>query len=254
MTRLSNADAALVATVRSEGIAVCADVLSTSQLDAAREAFDQLHAACSSAEALGRLRSGVGGDQLGTDPRLASVYAHPRIVGIVQAIMGCPETLPYCDALFINRTRPGCASTPWKLFFFVCCQALVSTAKSRCCSCSGADAGMRAHSDNGTTFAMPWEKIATMTFLDDDGALEFLPGSHFRHFLNDDGTQPSVQGATPPGPKGTEVREAHAAGGFIPVRVSAGSVVFRKLAKLARCLHYLLSQCVKWHHTVNTTY
>lgn len=107
---LSDEDAALVASVRSEGIAVCAGLLSASQLAAAREAFDSFHAAHSSAEALGRLRSGVSGDQLGTEPSLAAVYAHPRIVGIVQAIMGCPETLPYCDAMFLNRSKPGCAS------------------------------------------------------------------------------------------------------------------------------------------------
>lgn len=93
-----------------------------------------------------------------------------------------------------------------------------------------ADAGMRAHSDNGPTFAMPWEKIATMTFLDDDEALEFLPGSHLRHFLNADGPRPLPPSVNPPDPRGAELQEARAAGRFVPVRVTPGSVVFRKSA------------------------
>ena len=46
---------------------------------------------------------------------------------------------------------------------------------------------MMAHSDNGEIYAMPYEKIATMTFLDDDSALQYLPGTHLRHFLEADG-------------------------------------------------------------------
>ena len=50
-----------------------------------------------------------------------------------------------------------------------------------------------AHSDNGEIYAMPYEKIATMTFLDDDSALQYLPGTHLRHFLEPDGsTRPSL--------------------------------------------------------------
>ena len=89
--------------------------------------------------------------------------------------------------------------------------------------------GVSPHSDNGTNFSMPWEKIATMIFLDDigvdSGALEYVPESHMQHFLSKDGVAPSV--SPPPQPRGPEVNAAHAAGQFQPVSLSAGSVVFR---------------------------
>jgi hypothetical protein len=88
--------------------------------------------------------------------------------------------------------------------------------------------GVTPHSDNGTDFSMPWEKIATMIFLDDidveSGALEYVPKSHLQHFLAKNGVA-SV--SPPPLPRGLEVNAAHAAGQFQPVSLSAGSVVFR---------------------------
>ena len=89
--------------------------------------------------------------------------------------------------------------------------------------------GVTPHSDNGTDFSMPWEKIATMIFLDDigvdSGALEYVPKSHIQHFLAKDGVAPVS--SPPPQPRGPEVNAAHAAGQFQPVSLSAGSVIFR---------------------------
>jgi len=87
---------------------------------------------------------------------------------------------------------------------------------------------MMAHSDNGEIYAMPYEKIATMTFLDDDSALQYLPGTHLRHFLQPDGSPPPGGPRRPPESKGPEVRAAHAEGRFIAANPSAGSVVFRE--------------------------
>ena len=85
-----------------------------------------------------------------------------------------------------------------------------------------------AHSDNGEIYAMPYEKIATMTFLDDDSALQYLPGTHLRHFLEADGSPPPGGPPHPPESKGPEVRAAHAEGRFIAANPTAGSVVFRE--------------------------
>lgn len=68
-----------------------------------------------------------------------------------------------------------------------------------------------------------------MVFLDeideDSGALEFKPTTHWRHFLKDDGTLPSPRQL--PSQRGSELSHAYAAGEFLPVSLSAGSVVFR---------------------------
>lgn len=62
---------------------------------------------------------------------------------------------------------------------------------------------------------MPWEKIATAIFLDDigkeSGALEYCRGTHWKHFLNRDGSAPSAA-PKPPQPRGPEVTAAYAAG------------------------------------------
>ena len=72
------------------------------------------------------------------------------------------------------------------------------------------------------------EKVATAIFLDDmdedSGSLEYCPGTHWKHFLRKDGSAPA---APPLDPRGAEIQAAHAAGEYLPVSLSAGSVVFR---------------------------
>ena len=59
---------------------------------------------------------------------------------------------------------------------------------------------------------------------EDSGSLEYCPGTHWKHFLRKDGSAPA---APPLDPRGPEIQAAHAAGEYLPVTLSAGSVVFR---------------------------
>ena len=131
---------------------------------------------------------------------LARVFGHPRIVGIVAAIMEEPE-FPFLHEMRANR-YVGTPAAPHP--------------------------GATPHTDQAQ-YAMPWEKICSMVFLDDideeSGALEYKPTTHLQHFLREDGTGPSL--GRPPGPRGAELDDAYAAGEFLPVTLSAGSVVFR---------------------------
>jgi hypothetical protein len=87
---------------------------------------------------------------------------------------------------------------------------------------------VRPHSDQ-SDWAMPWEKGCSMVFLDDideeSGTLEYKPASHLQHFLREDGSQPAA--GHPPRHDGPEVSDAYAAGEYLPVSLTAGSVVFR---------------------------
>jgi hypothetical protein len=108
--------------------------------------------------------------------------------------------------------------------------------------------GVAAHSDGGSIYAVAYEKVATQIFLDDidegSGALEYLPGTHLRHFLRPDGSPPS---SAPPPARGVdgEIEAAHRAGSFVPVALSAGSVVFRVPAvwHAVRPVHRLRRYC-----------
>lgn len=197
---LSAEDLEVVATARRDGAAVVRNLLTPSELAAARRDFDAAHLA----NGKGRFddeenvatRTGMLGDHLGLLPGLAQLYAHPRIVGIVGAIMG--EDCPFLHEMKTNRYTAG-------------------------------HQGVTPHSDNGPDWSMPWEKIATMIFLDDigeeSGALEYLPTTHLQHFLSDDGVAPSS--SPPPQPRGPEVNAAHAEGLYQAISLPAGSVVFR---------------------------
>lgn len=197
---LATEDLEIVATAQRDGVAVVHNLLTGVELAEARRDFDAAHLAAGKGTHTdpenAATRTGMSGDHLGLLPGLAQLYCHPRIVGIVSAIMG--EQVPFLHEMKTNRYTAG-------------------------------HQGVSPHSDNGADFSMPWEKIATMIFLDDigvdSGALEYIPGSHLQHFLSKQGVAPSD--SPPPQPRGPEVNAAHAAGQFQPISLSAGSVVFR---------------------------
>ena len=199
---LTAADAEAVATARRDGAAVVHGLLTAEELAQARADFDraQVEGGRGRAEDAenAATRTGMAGDHLGLLPGLARLYAHPRIVGIVAGIMGGEQPHPFMHEMKTNRYTAG-------------------------------HVGVTPHSDGGTQYAMPWEKIATMIFLDDideqSGALEYLPTTHLRHFLRPDGSPPSP--SPPPQPRGPEVNAAHEAGEYHPISLRAGSVVFR---------------------------
>ena len=201
MFRLSAEDREIVLAAQRDGIAVVQNFLTASELAAARRDFDAAHLAAGKGryddEKNEATRTGLSGDHLGLLPGLARLYCHPRIVAIVGAIMGETQ-LPFLHEMKTNRYTAGHQGVP-------------------------------PHSDNGTNFSMPWEKIATMIFLDDigedSGALEYVPKTHLQHFLSTEGVPPSD--LPPPQPRGPEVNAAHADGQFQPISLSAGSVVFR---------------------------
>lgn len=197
---LTAEDLDAVTTARRDGIAVVQNLLTPSELENARRDFDAAHLAAGKGnyddienEAT---RTGLTGDHLGILPGLGQLYCHPRIVAVVCAIMG--EELPFLHEMKTNRYTAG-------------------------------HPGVSPHSDNGIDFSMPWEKIASMIFLDDigedSGALEYAPRTHLQHFLSSEGVTPSNR--PPPAPRGPEVNAAHVNGHFLPISLSAGSVVFR---------------------------
>ena len=198
-TLLSAEDREVVRTAQRDGVGVLHGLLTPAELKAARRDFERAHVDLGNGpwdhpDNAGT-RKGAGGDQLGRLPGLARLYTHPRIVAIVGAIMD--GATPWIHAMTTIRCTAGAKAFP-------------------------------PHSDGGTAYAMPWEKVATAIFLDDmdaSGNLEYCPGTHWKHFLRKDGTPPSP--APPPQPRGPEVAEAHASGEFLPVRLNAGSVVFR---------------------------
>ena len=196
---MSAEDRDVVATAQRDGVGVLRDLLGPAELEAARRDFEQAHVdigngAWDSPDNAGS-RAGAGGDQLGLLPSLGPLFTHPRIVAIVGAIMD--GATPWIHAMTTIRCTPGAKPFP-------------------------------PHSDGGHAYAMPWEKVATAIFLDDmdedSGALEYCPGTHWKHFLRKDGSAPT---APPLDPRGPEIQAAHAAGEYLPVSLSAGSVVFR---------------------------
>jgi len=218
MVELSADDREVVASAQRDGVAVLRNLLTPAELQAARRDHEQAHVdkgngAWNSAANAGS-RAGAGGDQLGLLPGLVRLYTHPRIVAIIGAIMDGAS--PWIHAMTTLRYTAGFD-------------------------------GVAPHSDGGTVFAMPWEKVATAIFLDDideeSGALEYCPGTHWKHFRLRDGSAPSA--APPPQPRGPEVTSAYAAGEYLPVTLSAGSVVFRVPAvwHAVRPIHRLRRYC-----------
>lgn len=110
MSGLSAEDLAVVAAAQRDGVAVLRDLLSPAELQAARRDHETAHVDAGNGtwDAAGNAatRSGAGGDQIGQLPGLARLYTHPRIVGIVGAIMGAS---PWIHAMTV-RPSPANAS------------------------------------------------------------------------------------------------------------------------------------------------
>ena len=126
-------------------------------------------------------------------PGISRLFTHPRVIRILQAVMGKPAVPPFLQAMRIDRCLAGYG-------------------------------GMAPHQDGGTKPAIPYEKMATMWFLDDidegSGSLEYCPGSHLKNFLG-------AEEAPPLANRTKEIDEAYARGDFVPVVLKAGSIVFR---------------------------
>jgi ectoine hydroxylase-related dioxygenase (phytanoyl-CoA dioxygenase family) len=213
---LSAADRAAAEALRRDGVVVVRDLLTPEELVAARR--DQETANRDAFHGLIPVRprtaidpeqpatnTPLGGLYMGTLPGLARCYSHPRIVAIVRAAM---RAEPFLHLLKINRFTAG-------------------------------HPGLGPHHDSvGTEFLEPWRRVAAMVFLDDigedSGAFEYVPTSH-RLSFRDDERQPDQgiagRGSSPPtkGP-GSELETVHAAGLYLPLTLSAGSVVFRHSA------------------------
>ena len=137
---LSAQDREVAASVRRDGIACVHNLLTPSELTDARRDFDAAYASeyasedhpmyYRNQESNGACRTGMAGDHLGLPPGLARLWAHPRIVGIVAAVMGEAE-LPFLHEMRTNRYI-GSPTAPFS--------------------------GVSPHSDQ-RTYAMPWEKV-----------------------------------------------------------------------------------------------
>ena len=188
-------DERVIAAIRREGVGIL-PLLTPEELAAARADLDRIYvdSYCWADEdhPKGRALFDPPPALVASLPGISRLFTHPRVIRILQAVMGEPATPPFLQAMRTDRCLPG-------------------------------NGGMAPHQDGGTKPAIPYEKMATMWFLDDidegSGALEYCPGSHLKNF----------QGAEdPPLANRTKaIDEAYARGDFVPVVLKAGSIVFR---------------------------
>ena len=211
-------DASVVAQIKAEGVAVL-PLLTPAELEAARADMDRMY----HDDYQWRDEDHAGERQLfdpppvtvGAFPGIERLFSHPRITAILREVMGEPPSqVPFLQAMRTDRYLAG-------------------------------HKGVGPHQDGGNAYAIPYEKMATMIFLDDigedSGALEYVPGSHLRQLLLPDGSEP----LEPPLPGGRcpEIDDAYARGDFKPVVLKAGSVVFRKETKATR--YYCCRRCCR---------
>ena len=202
--RLSPEEAAAVETVQRDGIAVLHGLLTPPELAAARREFDALQLAAGRGESTDAANRGARTVvctcqhvPVGATPALGGLLSHPRVLAVVEALLGGQS---YVEMMRTNRYTPG-------------------------------HPGMAGHSDG--RMVPPYDTIATQVFLDGidaaNGALTYAPGSHAQYFLQRPAGLPVLGGAQqpPPPPFGDDAVIQAAAEGFVPVKLAAGSVTFR---------------------------
>ncbi len=188
-------DERVIAAIRSEGVGVL-QLLTPEELAAARADIDAIY-----------LDSYGWADEdhpkeralfdpppalVASFPGISRLFTHPRVIRILQAVMGKPAVPPFLQAMRIDRSLAGYG-------------------------------GMAPHQDGGTKPAITYERMETACFLDDtdeeSGAFEYCLGSHLKNFLGAE--NPPLANRT------KAIDEAYASGDFVPVVLKAGSMVFR---------------------------
>ena len=201
---MTPADAAVVAQIKAEGVAVL-PLLTPAELQAARSDMDRMYSdvySWADEEHTGeRQLFDPPPETVGMFPGIERCFTHPRITKILREVMSEPQ-VPFLQALRTDRYLAG-------------------------------HRGVGPHQDGGNVRAIPYEKMATMVFLDDigedSGALEYVPGSHLRQLLPPEShpTKPPL-----PGSRCAEIDKSYEAGDFRPIAAKAGSIIFRKSCPL----------------------
>lgn len=185
---LTDADRAVVDTVRRDGIAVLPDLLGSDELAPLRAEFDQAYLDAGKGPGTPGVRDSLSGDVMLTCPRMARLFSHPRLVAVIAEILG--EVAPWAWQLKTNRYTPE-------------------------------HEGVGRHTDGVLgELAPPFTRQSMAVFLDDidetSGALTYVPGSHLRHFAD-----PAHADRTAPTQQDID------AGTYVPTSLGAGSVVLR---------------------------
>jgi hypothetical protein len=162
---ISDADKALVKTIRKDGIGILRNLLSPDEVEAVRKEFDQAHLDQGKGPGTPGVRDSLSGEALLAYPNLAALYSHPRIMSIVSSMLN--EPTPWVWVVKTNRYTPE-------------------------------HIGVRKHTDGFLgELAPPFSRQAMAVFLDDvnesSGALTYVPGTHLRHFNDNPNRQPPTQ-------------------------------------------------------------
>lgn len=181
-------DQAVIETIRKNGIGILPNVLSADEVEAVRVEFEQAHLDLGKGPGIPGVRDSTGGEALLAYPAIAALYSHPRIMGIVSAMLD--EPVPWSWQVKTNRYTPE-------------------------------HVGVRKHTDGFLgEISPPFTRQAMAVFLDDideeSGALMYVPGTHFLHYESED--EPDRQSPT---------QEDIDAGDYVPTTLKAGDVVFR---------------------------
>ena len=181
-------DRAAVETAWKNGVGVLHNLLSQDELDTIRRELEQAYLDMDMGPGEPGSRDSLRNEPLLNYPALGGLFSHPRILGIVSAILDEPR--PFLLQMKTNRYTPE-------------------------------HKGVGRHSDGSPTeLAAPFQWVATMIYLDDidshSGALTYVPGTHLYHFAS----------ACDPG-RILPTKEDVQSGDYIPIGLKAGSVVFR---------------------------
>lgn len=181
-------DRKVVETTRSEGVGVLPEVLVGKDLDEVRQQFEQAYLDDGQGPGEPGTRDRIESECLLRYPALARLFTHPRILGVISAILDEPR--PWIVGMKTNRYTPE-------------------------------HPGVDPHTDGyKNAIVPPFTRQCMAVFLDDisteSGALTYVSGSHLLYFEAPD--DPDRQAPT---------QEDIEAGHYIPAELTAGSVLFR---------------------------
>lgn len=181
-------DRKVVETTCAAGVCVLLDVFTGRELDEVRRDFDQAYLDDGQGPGEPGTRDSITGESLLKYPALARLFIHPRILGVLSAILDEPR--PWILNVKTNRYTPE-------------------------------HPGVNKHTDGFKgAIVPPFTRQCMAVFLDDisteSGALTYVPGTHLLYFESPD--DPDRQAPT---------QEEIEAGDYIPAELTAGSVLFR---------------------------
>jgi len=84
---MNTEDEEVVAMARADGIAILSDLFATDELTEIRRQFDQVYLDTGKGPGEPGTRDSISGEALLRYPALANLFIHPRILGIVSAIL-----------------------------------------------------------------------------------------------------------------------------------------------------------------------